>query len=636
MANLYTTSITVGGKIGGFTPSALYSFEFRERNNPTNKTEIFLLLPPESYSMEYGYRTTIHKTIGGTSFDWFGTDNPQINLSGSLWSYWIDMLPAPFGNKILGNQAPAALNDFTSSAVNKLANAASKLVSGFFPLNQMSGLEEFFRIKYMLYDFFSPITGKLIPTSVNTLGRPLKGLEWMKRIVELQLNDLSYIELIYHDYDDDIHWEVVPQPMRIRREKRDSFTAFWEINLIGIRDIRTKPFRVPAQSKKFNPDEVMAEVADALLNVNLAEMLRFTALEEVEIVKDLEKLSFDGFFAEYEKALEEYFQGKKDNIAEVKYQSDIFSLTVDAAVLEVIKILTGLELGDYITDSLSSTPSEDTIASGKDEAFSIFAESLLLSIALLGMDAYIGNKIAVIEGKSGKTVDDLAPITDETFGVTESEAGSIKYVEEQWLVYIVKKNDNLGKIAVQQLGDYNRFPEIAKLNNLIFSDFLLDNMVGEIIKLPERKQTNYNSPNNLVYKPNRPKNVNNQILQEELIGRDIKLNIDRSFNIDNSGDLRITLPLDGFVANVLDSLSFPNGTLPLYPEWGLDIGDIGDVSSESEKAIVQSKIITAAEKDPRVISAIVDRNTIRREGDRIYYEVSTNPLIGGELTIGGN
>jgi nucleoid-associated protein YgaU len=47
--------------------------------------------------------------------------------------------------------------------------------------------------------------------------------------------------------------------------------------------------------------------------------------------------------------------------------------------------------------------------------------------------------------------------------------------------YTIREGDNLWKIAHEQLGDGNRYPELAKLNKLEDEDFLV---VGSRLKLP--------------------------------------------------------------------------------------------------------------------------------------------------------
>jgi hypothetical protein len=586
----------------------------------------------------------VHKTIGGTSFDWFGGDNPVISLSGSLWSYWIDMLPAPFGNGILPDGVPTEINNLTSNIINSVGNASAKMLSGFYPLNQMSGLEEFFRIKYMLYDFFSPSQGKNAPRSLNSLGKPLTGLSFLEERATNNKNNLEDVQLIYHDYDDDVHWEVIPSgPLKIQRDKRDAFTVGWQIQLTGIRDIRSQAFRVPAQSKKFAPDETMEEIATLLISnpVNAGLDVYYGALDTVQSL-----YAIDGFPDVYSKTIDKYFLKKETNQSELVYQSQIYVNTANEASVELIEniLVPGIEINAYIAESLTNMPSQSVVDSGKDKRMSDIAKSIILAETLAGIDAYTGRRIPIMDGKTSNTLQDLPAIDESLFnsasGIGKNEvaqqAGKVQYSENKWVTYVVKRSDNLGKIAVQQLGDYSRFPEIARLNGLVMDDFLLDNMVGETIKLPDQKQTNYNNPNNLVYKAYKPSNVNNLILQEEILGRDIKLDSNRGIVVDNSGDIAIMLPTDGLVANVADIITYPQGTLDLYPEWGIDIADIGSLNNETNKKIISSKMQSSIERDPRVQRVEIDMDKVAIKGSAlIFKDIKVVALIGGELTLSG-
>jgi nucleoid-associated protein YgaU len=64
---------------------------------------------------------------------------------------------------------------------------------------------------------------------------------------------------------------------------------------------------------------------------------------------------------------------------------------------------------------------------------------------------------------------------------TETEEIKKPTKKERW--YEVKENDNLWKIATMELGDGNRYPEIAKLNTVLLADEdSLD--IGMRLKLP--------------------------------------------------------------------------------------------------------------------------------------------------------
>ena len=68
----------------------------------------------------------------------------------------------------------------------------------------------------------------------------------------------------------------------------------------------------------------------------------------------------------------------------------------------------------------------------------------------------------------------------QSIGETQQQPQAIK-ITDKTRYYTVKEGDNLWKIASEQLGDGNRYPEIAKLNKLADEDFLV---VGARLKLP--------------------------------------------------------------------------------------------------------------------------------------------------------
>lgn len=633
---------TAGGALG-FNPTALYSFEFIPRAARSRGAEMFLLVPPEQYSMQYGYRMTVHKTIGSTVVDWSGVDNPIITLGGSLWSYWLDQLPAPFGNKLLGDGAAGAiLNNFVSGAVNKAATAIGAAVSNIFPLNQMSGLDEFFRLKFMLYDFWQNeglsldarmTSDNLIPTSLNTLGiLPADGIfGGMRKLKDLaKENNLYDIQLVYHDYDDDIHWEVVPQDFRVSRNKNDPFTASWSVSLIGVRDMRKTPFFVPVISKKVSADQIMRDVGDAMVAVNPVNVIEKSGRNIADAFGELKKLSWDGVMSQYELALNEYHDGNKSNQSEVVAMSDHYSEVTRKAQIEAISLYYNQTYSQYAASSNTNTPSKETIESGYEEIFYSISQLLLSMKALAGIKGYTGIKFPIRDGVSNSNIGSLTPLSEEYFRGGDTK--SIHYSDKGWEMYRVQSGDTLASIAIRKLGDYSRFPEIAQINNIKYSEFALGTYVGKQIKLPIEKKSKLNKFGNLVYWRNIPDKPTSQSLMDEIIGRDLYLGTTRNFAVDNSGDLRECLPMDSFTQNISDIVALPQGVLPLYPEWGNPI-QVGMVNVNSTQSVIQSKIESAIITDPRVRSVSTNATKTKQIGDRIYIESTIIPLVGQAVVI---
>lgn len=616
-----------------YKPTALYSFEFKERLNPFAVSEIFLLLPPESYQIKYGYRLTVHKTVGGSTVDWMGVDNPKITLSGSLWSPLIDVLPSPFGS--------GAIDSIRTGGGGILSGAStlvSKTIQSFSPLNQMSGLDEFFRIKFMLYDFFTKDSNLIIPSSLDSFG-PLPGLKIMTLWSIMKKNNLADLQLIYHDYDDDVHWEVVPEgEFTVSRDQNDPFTAKWSIQLTGIKDVRILPFFVPSLSKKVNADAYMQQTAETLFTFSIAGIsssitssynLALQTVDEFEEINITETM-------EYGEAIRDYFDKRKDNINELKHQSDKYgNLAKDAGQggIDAIMESVGLDPNDYADLSESPNPPPAVIDTGIEEIFKAIAEYILISIGLAGIQGYKEEPNVIKEGESGKTVNDIPPITEGTFNQssTGDETVKVLYERPKWRTYVVKTNDTIANIASREKGDYDSFIEILKLNNLTVADFSNGSMVGKDIKIPEKKQTIFNNPGNLVYFNRRNSFSGHDKAKEEVLGRDMPLGTDRTFYADNSGDMPLSLPDQGFEDNIKDILNFEKGTLPLYTEWGSNIKP-GQMNNLSKKVII-SKTRDSLKIDPRVRDVHMDGDKIEVEGDAIRINsLVIYPLIGKEIT----
>lgn len=138
--------------------------------------------------------------------------------------------------------------------------------------------------------------------------------------------------------------------------------------------------------------------------------------------------------------------------------------------------------------------------------------------------------------------------------------------------YIVKDGDSLHLISQRELGDTNRWVEIADLNELQYPfitdiNISVDNTVkpGDIIKLPEEVQ------------------IDTPVMEEELNDSDLLLQYDKfSLSFSNNGelvedgygDLKTINGLSCLMQDLVNRLVTPRGTLPYHPEYGSDINSI--------------------------------------------------------------
>ncbi len=98
---------------------------------------------------------------------------------------------------------------------------------------------------------------------------------------------------------------------------------------------------------------------------------------------------------------------------------------------------------------------------------------------------YVGQKLIIPPLSRSVQDNPQNVLTTKNFRPVESigtrhESPAIK-ITDKTRYYTVKEGDNLWKIASEQLGDGNRYPELAKLNKLEDEDFLV---VGARLKLP--------------------------------------------------------------------------------------------------------------------------------------------------------
>lgn len=628
--SLVGQEVTLGGSLGTYQPQGLYSFEFHDRNNESSRTEIFLLLPPESVQSQYGYRMTLHKTFGGQTFDFFGVDSPTFTLSGSLWSYWIDMLPAPFGTSPLGNLTgvPAPLAQVANQAVsnigNNLAKAASSYAGTIFPVNTMTGLEEFFRLKYMLYDFFMPNAKDTVPISLMRLGTPLPGLGWLQRKAKNSENNFNNISLIYHDYDDNVHWEVVPTGvLSVSRDKSDPFTARWSMSFAGIRDTRTKPYSVPIIDKKVDSQQVMREIAEALANANPMTMLYQAEKNLVREAENFNKLSVQTVANNYNDAISRYRQGQVSSYREVIMQSDFIISTSRDAIME-IPYLIGKTPDEAIAESESQNQSQNILDFGVSEEMYRISLFMLMASEIKSIGVFESKKAYEKDGRSINNLKYMPSITEDMFSQSENAASNTyRLVENNWKPYVVKEGDTLWGIASREMGDYTRYPEIVSLNRLDVRMFSSGGYTGQIIKIPSDNKNVYTNDRNMVY------TWESSIIEESL-GRDILKTSENDIQLDNSGDIALSGNIDGFTGNIVDILQYGQGSLILYPEWGNPV-TIGDITIDQTLKVIQAKIIEAIKRDPRVDR--VEITSYRQEGDKLYNNITVYTITGESVQV---
>ncbi len=73
---------------------------------------------------------------------------------------------------------------------------------------------------------------------------------------------------------------------------------------------------------------------------------------------------------------------------------------------------------------------------------------------------------------------------DQNSAVAETKVLGLTETKLPQKMYMVQKGDNLWKIAKRELGDGNKYPELAKMNNILGSAGSL--RVGQVILIPDK------------------------------------------------------------------------------------------------------------------------------------------------------
>ena len=630
-----------------YEPTAIFSFEFFKRNPVTKMPdpnqrlgEIFFLLPPESYSLSEGYKISITKTAGGAWIDDFGNDFKKLRLSGSLYSYYQGYPPdsAPSnsqGEKNIFKRAGKKLLDAGKSALSGAVQSAQALggsianefgvdVPG---LKGLSGLEELFRLRYVLSRFRDAwISGDKDKTFTPRYKGTAKE-EVVTNLESLQKNGGGFsnnVAIIYHDYDEDNHYDVIFDNFTISRDKSDPFTANYSIELTAIREFFFAFVNVGVLSQKVSPYQAVAQVLQTFDNALSA----VRAL--VNIPKEIAKKVVDLL------AIGDEIK-RKVNAFSTGVTSDWKSFTsfLKNFNIESKKTLDDLLVFAYGQNALD-TKNELLRPSEKNNAsISAFQSLSHGGSGLRGTGAFFSDSAP----NGNRSSDENKTITDDSFNTSVDPSPDKIYSEQNSSLYVVKQGDTAQGIALNFYGDAGKASIILEINGLFNYQFQDGSLVGMSIIIPGIS-SGVGVPNNknLVYY----ERVNGMTPEEQtnqMLGTDFSLDENRGFESDGTGDLGMVFGQDCFYENLQDRLNFEYGTLaPFDPGWGT-LAEAGQPPFKAGLLKIIDSIEEQINRDPRTKSAFVDRNNVLIEGDKVLIQIYITPISGTQQifskTIGG-
>ena len=610
-----------------YEPTAAFSFEFFKRNrknksfsNADKIGEIFFLLPPEEYSMTEGYKVTVTKTAAGGWVDDFGNDFKKIRISGSLYSFYTGY---PVTKPNLNSGALSGVKNFAKEVGNKVVTAGKRLAESTanifgvsIPgLKGLSGIEEFFKLRY--------IVSRFRDVYINENGDKYKfkapSLKEVDEIASYSKDGPLYdnIAIVYHDYDDNNHYEIVFENFTMRRSKEDPFTVNYVIEMVGLREVNSVYLGLGKITTKESPFEVLQELRDAYNTV----LNTISALTNIpNSILDV----FDAIVNAGETLLSDIDRFKNNVTSNWnQFVSRISGLQdqTNGAEEDLFKVTSGLPLSDLLDETVGLDGDYLNIQDALDSHKETLAH-------LKGIEKYYSleeqEKTYNVETKSLETTD---------FESDAEEKQDNVFISRNKAYYEVKQGDTLYSLGNKFFGDYNKGTIIGEANGLKNSDFENDNMIGQNILIPlDFRNPSKLLDNNLVYFK-KLQTASPKERQLYVLGNDVRLDANREIIADGTGDISLIYGEECYLENIMDRITFPVGTLnPIHPDWGSLI-NIGDMPTSVAISRFFDNLEGQALNDPRTEKAFVERDNSDLSADTLKVELKVKPYSGQEVVI---
>jgi LysM repeat protein len=604
-----------------YTPSGAFSIEIAKRDpvtggkSGTALAESFFLLPPESQTVEEGYKVSVTKTINGAWIDDFGNDIKKISIQGSLWSYYFGLPNST------GNAAGTFGGQFLSTASKTITDFGQNAIA---PVTGVSALDEFFKLRYIVSRFREEEKSKN-SKEFSALASVFPELARLKEAIS-ETRKPSYKDFIfiYHDYDDGNHFDVIFEKFSATRSKEDPFNVVYNIEMTGIKntDGGLNTFGKLGRGIK----ETGLSIARASLETfqNSLDLFEQEASIPIQV-----KESFDSVIssASNHAALWQTFvDGIKNDWDSLIANSKTLKEDFQKAREEYLGFY-GVSQSDLAAENVEVP--EDALL-----VYNTLQKMDNMLTVISGFDRYGGNNTKATYFSE----EDTPSIKDIDFGSETQDGGSTEASQNQeqsvdFIYYIVEANDTLAKIANKFYGDYTKAELIGQINELDNDDFFNDALLGQSIKIPLLgNPVEVGTDTNLVYVKVTPLSSAAE-RQTQVLGTDINLSEDREIVVDGTGDIRSVNGVDGLEANLNDRIEYPQGTLGvLHVNWGFS-GSIGEIPQEIAFEKIISNLENQLNADPRVVLAYVKRSESTLEGDVLSIPTFIKTITGNETII---
>ncbi|PJZ89542.1 hypothetical protein [Leptospira levettii] len=591
-----------------YIPKKIYSFII-SKNGTNQEFEFPLLVGPTNYSETYRYRTSVKPTIGGSVVVDFGLGNNSVRLEGEWYIPYLAKIPSPkrgessFLNLLMEKiEGANFVNNFKDNLkTNQLSDYGVQAV-------YRSGIEEYFKIQYLLYHshFSSKGFGSLFKVDefTNILGGS---------------DRFNYSEFSYYfvDYDRNRKLEFVltDDALSISRNTQDTRTIRYSLNLTIVNELDLSAGKPFLQSGQFDAG-----------NIPLALSQLFTDLRSLV---DL-PLRLQGALISIGRRVNDFINNTKDFV------------TYSTKTLPKNFADNGKLIGatwDSIVDSIEGQKKKkaseriNNAVSDYNNSLAQFYSSLLALIteaeALLGLAGVltVGGGTSTDELLSAPGSDFIPLIETDLYTVVsqtlwtfiEIQSLMVKAsVDTGYTLYAINEATNLYTVADKLFNDSGLAVALASYNKM--SSTVIPK--GSIIRIPFGQSTNIFFP-----LPGEPDPID---MEESLLGGDIRLEENRDISVSANGDLGLVFGDEGLANNVLDGIDLPEGSIPFFPTLGNPL-TIGEVYSNEEIQIGAMKLLSQIKADTRVADAKL--LNFLRDGDTVAYVFQIKSRSGQTFTI---
>lgn len=200
----------------------------------------------------------------------------------------------------------------------------------------------------------------------------------------------------------------------------------------------------------------------------------------------------------------------------------------------------------------------------------------------------------------------------------ERQVNGFRFVETNY-------GDTLQAIALRELGDGARWPELVAFNDLL-PPFLTDDpaqerpgvlLTGKLLRVPAADEASANAANS-----------------DQVFEQDLRLDSSGAITAD-AGDFALVSGLPNLRQALSNRLSTDRGELPFHPRYGSMLRRIvGTINGPTASLLAAAYARDAVAQDPRI--ATVKSSNAQVLGDRVTVDIVAEPIVGRAVELTQN